>query len=63
MVRKKSIDILSRKTSYDIWIGENLLKKKNKDLKFILANKNNFDLFFDESLMVAFPFQSLLLRV
>jgi 3-dehydroquinate synthase len=39
MVRKKSIDILSRKTSYDIWIGEKLLKKKNKDLKFIFASK------------------------
>ena len=39
MVRKKSIAILPRKTSYDIWIGENLLKKKNKHLRFNLASK------------------------
>ena len=39
MIRKKSIGILSRKTSYDIWIGENLLKKKNKDLGLTLARK------------------------
>ena len=37
MIRKKSIDILSRKTAYDIWIGKNLLKKKNEFLEF------NFD--------------------
>ena len=39
MIRNKPISILSRKNSYDIWIGENLLKKKNKDLGLTLAQK------------------------
>ena len=39
MIRKKSIGILSRKTSYDIWIGEKLLKKNNDYLASILAQK------------------------
>ncbi len=39
MIRKKTVGILSKKTSYDIWIGENLLKQKNKDLSLTLAQK------------------------
>ena len=39
MIINKPIGILSRKTSYDIWIGENLLKKRNKDLKLIFQQK------------------------
>ena len=39
MIRNKPISILSRKNSYDIWIGENLLKQKNKDLSLTLAQK------------------------
>ena len=39
MIRNKSIDILPRKTSYKISIGVNLLKKKNNDLKEVLAQK------------------------
>ena len=39
MIRNKTVGILSKKTSYDIWIGENLLKQKNKDLGLILAHK------------------------
>ena len=39
MIRKKSISILSKKTSYDIWIGKNLLKENNNFLQLSLANK------------------------
>ena len=39
MIRKKSINILSKKTSYDIWIGKNLLKENNNFLQLSLANK------------------------
>ncbi len=39
MIRNKPIRILSRKTSYEIWIGENLLKKRNKALQLTLTNK------------------------
>ena len=39
MIKNKTVGILSKKTSYDIWIGENLLKQKNKDLGLILAHK------------------------
>ena len=39
MIRNKPVGILSKKTSYDIWIGENLLKQKNKDLSLTLAHK------------------------
>ena len=39
MIRNKPIDILPRKTSYEISIGVNLLKQKNNDLKKILAQK------------------------
>ncbi len=39
MIQKKSISILSRKASYDIWIGENLLKEKHKYLELNLAKK------------------------
>ena len=39
MIRNKTVGILSKKTSYDIWIGENLLKQKNKDLGLTLAHK------------------------
>ena len=39
MIRNKTVGILSKKTSYDIWIGENLLKQKNKDLGLTLAQK------------------------
>ena len=39
MIRNKPIDILSRKTSYEIWIGKGLLKKNNNDLKVILGQK------------------------
>ena len=39
MIRNKAVDIISKKTSYEIWIGKNLLKKKNNDLKAILAKK------------------------
>ena len=39
MIRNKPISILSRKNSYDIWIGENLFKQKNKDLSLTLAQK------------------------
>ena len=36
---KKSISILSRKASYDIWIGENILKEKNKYLESKFGTK------------------------
>ena len=39
MIRNKPISILSRKTSYDIWVGENLLKKRISNLKLILGQK------------------------
>ena len=39
MIRKKSISILSKKTSYDIWIGKNPLKENNNFLQLSLANK------------------------
>ena len=39
MIRKKSVSILSKKTSYDIWIGKNLLKENNNFLQLSLANK------------------------
>ncbi len=39
MIRNKRVGILSSKTSYDIWIGENLLKKKYKDLGLALSQK------------------------
>ncbi len=39
MIRNKPISILSRKTSYDIWVGENLLKKRISNLKLILRQK------------------------
>ena len=39
MIRKKSISILSKKTSYDIWIGKNLLKENNNFLQLSLAYK------------------------
>lgn len=39
MIRNKTVGILSKKTSYDIWIGENLLKQKTKDLGLTLRHK------------------------
>ncbi|MFL2800732.1 MAG: iron-containing alcohol dehydrogenase [Paracoccaceae bacterium] len=39
MIRNKTIDILSRKISYEIWIGVNLIKRKNNELKVILEQK------------------------
>ena len=39
MIRKKSINILSKKTSYDIWIGKNLLKENINFLQLCLADK------------------------
>ena len=39
MIRNKTVGILSKKTSYDIWIGENLLKQKTKDLGLTLTHK------------------------
>ena len=39
MIRKKSISIRSKKTTYDILIGKNLLKENNNFLKLTLANK------------------------
>ena len=39
MIRKKSISILSKKTSYDIWIGKNLLKENINFLQLCLADK------------------------
>ena len=39
MIKNKPIGIVSRKTSYDIWIGKNLVKKKHNDLKSTLALK------------------------
>ena len=39
MIRKKSISIRSKKTTYDILIGRNLLKENNNYLKLTLADK------------------------
>ena len=39
MIRNKTIRILSRKTSYDILIGENLLKKKTNELQLTFTQK------------------------
>ena len=39
MLRRKAISILSKKTSYDIWIGKNLLKENNNFLQLTLADK------------------------
>ena len=39
MIKNKPIGIVSRKTSYDIWIGKNLVKKKHNDLKSTLVQK------------------------
>jgi 3-dehydroquinate synthase len=39
MIRRKAISILSKKTSYDIWIGKNLLKENNNFLQLTLAHK------------------------
>ena len=39
MIRNKTIRILSRKTSYDIWIGEDLLKKNTNELQSIFIQK------------------------
>ena len=39
MIRRKAIKILSKRTSYDIWIGKNLLKANNNFLQSTLAYK------------------------
>ena len=39
MVRIKSVSILSKKTSYDIWIGKNILKVNINFLELTLAHK------------------------
>ena len=39
MIRKKSISIRSKKTTYDILIGRNLLKENNNYLQLTLADK------------------------
>ena len=39
MIRKKSISIRSKKTTYDILIGKNLLKENNNYLQLALADK------------------------
>ena len=39
MVRRKSVSILSKKTSYDIWIGKNILKENINFLELTLAHK------------------------
>ena len=39
MIRKKSISIRSKKTTYDIFIGRNLLKENNNYLQLALAGK------------------------
>ena len=39
MIRKKSISIRSKKTTYDIFIGRNLLKENNSYLQLTLADK------------------------
>ncbi len=39
MICKKSISIHSKKTTYDIFIGRNLLKENNNYLQLTLADK------------------------
>ncbi len=39
MIRKKSISIRSKKTTYDILLGKNLLKENNNNLQLMLADK------------------------